>query len=124
MCATTQVAYVLVGRTGLELVNDAKLIGDEEPIPQQKLILVVFKIQATTDVSRFMAAKWNWWRLREAEVQIKLKMSLWNVVRKLLHQAVLNMLEKILRSVYLLRWIMFVTKERMVEYVKWDFVVE
>lgn len=57
MCATTQVAYVLVGRTGLELVNDAKLIGDEEPIPQQKLILVVFKIQATTDVSRFMAAK-------------------------------------------------------------------
>ena len=67
-CAT-QVDYILVRRTELKLVKNAKVIGNEECIPQHKLPVAVLKIQAPLEKSHFIAAKRKLWRLREPEVQ-------------------------------------------------------
>ena len=55
-CATV-VYYALVRRTELKLVKNAKVTGNEECIPQPKLLVAVLKIQTPPEKPRFIAAK-------------------------------------------------------------------
>ena len=45
----TQVDYILVRRTELKLVKNAKVIGNEECIPQHNLIVAELKIQTPSE---------------------------------------------------------------------------
>ena len=67
VCAT-QIDYILL-RTELKLVKNAKVIRNEECIPQQKLLVAVLKIQSPSEKPRFIAAKRKLWRLHEPELQ-------------------------------------------------------
>ena len=69
-CAT-QVDYSVVRRKELKLVKNAKVIGNEECIPQHKLLVAVLKIQIFSEKPRFIVAKGKLWRLRDPEVQVE-----------------------------------------------------
>ena len=70
---TTQFDYILVRRTDLKLVKNARVIGNKECFPQQKLaqILAAFENQNPIKTSRFIAAKKNLWTLHRQEVQVE-----------------------------------------------------
>ena len=61
-CAT-QVHYILVRRTELKLVKNAKVIRNEECIAQRKLLAVVLKIQTPSEKPCFIARKQKLWGL-------------------------------------------------------------
>ena len=74
-CAT-QVDYILVRRTELKLVKNAKVIENEECIPQHKLFVAVLKIQTPSERPRFIATKRKLWRFREPEIQAECQISI------------------------------------------------
>ena len=63
--------HILVGRTKLKLVKNAKIIGNEECISQHKLLFVMIKIHTPSKKPRVIVAKLKLLRLREPEVQAK-----------------------------------------------------
>ena len=55
-CAT-QVDYISVKRTDLELVRNIRIIENKDYIPQHKLLVAVFKIQTPTERNMFYSFK-------------------------------------------------------------------
>ena len=107
-CAT-QVDYTLVRRTEFKLVKNIEVIGNEEGIPQYKLLVAVLKIQTPSEKPRFIATKRKSWRLPEPKVQAEYQN--FNKERRA------DVKPSCVEDVFSAGWIRFVVKQRVVEYV-------
>ena len=68
---TTQADYIMVRRTDLKLVKNAKVIRDKECTLQHKLVVAVLKIETSSEKPNVISAKRKLWRLCEPEVKVK-----------------------------------------------------
>jgi hypothetical protein len=66
---STQVDYILTRKNHLKMIQDTKVIRNEECIPQHKLLVAVCKIHKTLDKPYLQTPKLKVWKLCDLETQ-------------------------------------------------------